>query len=565
MEDTVKNELLNFAYRTFTEKDGYKAIMEVFERVGETLDLDTLLTFRTSETPFLLETEEVWERTPLVGDRRLVMDYRDNENWLKLNPYREDVRVYRVDDTTDHGLETMSRGLVESTGVTAFVACAMSSGRDYVGELVFAYRRGPRVWDESDITFMKQLARILYKIVARDKRNEARRFILAEAENMVSEAGNATSQFLTNISHELRAPINSITGMSSILRHNIDNPEIANQCLDRLDKAVRQLMDSMSNCVDTSIIDGDRLLVDMSWFKPSDLEEDVRKVYGPLCDVKNQTLEFEYESGMIIYSDFTKIMRILGHLISNASKYSDEGGKIRVSISIDENARTRSMIMFRVRDNGCGMDDETRRFILEPYNPNNVRKGAPQGLGTFIAKHLIRLMHGTMDVFSQVGSGTEFVFIIPARINVDKPAVQDREEIEQASEASEMYIGRRILIAEDNVLMGEILATILGYRGLDSDSAINGREALDMYMSHDPFYYDMILMDVQMPVMDGIEASRRIRGSGRTDAQIIPIIALSANTSQSEIERSTQGGMNSQLLKPVAEKELFETIGQFMI
>ena len=97
-------------------------------------------------------------------------------------------------------------------------------------------------------------------------------------------------------------------------------------------------------------------------------------------------------------------------------------------------------------------------------------------------------MHGTMDVFSQVGSGTEFVFIIPARINVDKPAVQDREEIEQASEASEMYIGRRILIAEDNVLMGEILATILGYRGLDSDSAINGREALDMYMSHDPFY-----------------------------------------------------------------------------
>jgi len=128
-----------------------------------------------------------------------------------------------------------------------------------------------------------------------------------------------------------------------------------------------------------------------------------------------------------------------------------------------------------------------------------------------------------------------------------------------------MYIGRRILIAEDNVLMGEILATILGYRGLDSDSAINGREALEMYLSHDPFYYDMILMDVQMPVMDGIEASRRIRGSGRTDAQIIPIIALSANTSQSEIERSAQGGMNSQLLKPVAEKELFETIGQFMI
>ena len=202
MEDTVKNELLNFAYKTFTEQEGYKAIMAVFERVGKALDLDALLTFRTSETPFLLETDDVWDRNQNLGDRRLVMDYRDNENWFKLNPYREDVRVYRVDDTTDHGLETMSRGLVESTGVTAFVACAMSSGRDYVGELVFAYRRGPRVWDESDITFMKELARILYKIVARDKRNEARRFILAEAENMVSEAGNATSQFLTNISHE---------------------------------------------------------------------------------------------------------------------------------------------------------------------------------------------------------------------------------------------------------------------------------------------------------------------------------------------------------------------------
>ena len=565
MEDTVKNELLNFAYKTFTEQEGYKAIMAVFERVGKALDLDALLTFRTSETPFLLETDDVWDRNQNLGDRRLVMDYRDNENWFKLNPYREEARVYRVDDTTDRNLEAMSREMVEATGVTAFVSCAMSSGRDYVGELVFAYRRGPRKWDESDIAFMRQLAMILYKIVARDKRNEARRFILSEAENMVSEAGNATSQFLTNISHELRAPINSITGMTTILRHNIGNPEIASQCLDRLDKAVRQLMDSMSSCVDTSIIDGDRLLVDMSWFKPSDLEADVRKVYGPLCDVKRQTLEFEYENGMIIYSDLTKILRILGHLISNASKYSDEGGRINVSVTIDENTRTRSMIMFRVRDNGCGMDDETRRFILEPYNPNNMRKGAPQGLGTFIAKHLIRLMHGTMDVFSQVGSGTEFVFMIPARINVDKPLNVEAEEPPVQEEVSEMYIGRRILIAEDNVLMGEILATILGYRGLDSDSAINGREALEMYMSHDPFYYDMILMDVQMPVMDGIEATRKIRGSGRTDAQIIPIIALSANTSQSEIELTAQSGMNSQLLKPVAEKDLFETIGQFMI
>ena len=565
MEDTVRNELLNFAYKTFTEREGYKAVMAVFERVGRALDLDALLTFRTSETPFLLETDDVWDAASNLGDRRLVMDYRDNENWFKLNPYKEEARVYRVDDASDKGLEAMSREMVEATGVTAFVSCAMSSGRDYVGELVFAYRRGPRVWKESDIAFMRELAMILYKIVARDKRNEARRFILAEAENMVSEAGNATSRFLTNISHELRAPINSITGMSAILRHNIDNPEIASQCLDRLDKAVRQLTDSMSSCVDTTIIDGDRLLVDMSWFKPSDLEEDVRKVYGPLCDVKRQTLEFEYENGMIIYSDITKILRILGHLISNASKYSDEGGKIKVSVSIDENTRTRSMIMFRVRDNGCGMDEETRRFIIEPYNPNYVGKGAPQGLGTFIAKHLIRLMHGTMDVFSQVGSGTEFVFMIPARINVDKPASIASDDEREQEDAGEMYIGRRILIAEDNVLMGEILATMLGYRGIDSDNAINGREALDMYMSHDPFYYDMILMDAQMPVMDGVEATRRIRGSGRTDAQIIPIIALSANTSHSEIERSAQGGMNSQLLKPVAEKELFETIGQFMI
>jgi len=565
MEDTVKNELLNFTYKTFTEKEGSKAIMTVFEKVGIALDLDALLTFRTSETPFLLETDDVWDRGGKLSDRKLMMDYRDNENWFKLNPYKEEARVYRVDDTSDEGLETMSKEMVEATGVTSFVSCAMSSGRDYVGELVFSYRRGPRKWEESDIAFMREFAGIIYKIVARDKRNEARRFILAEAENMVSEAGNATSQFLTNISHDLRAPINSITGMATILRHNIDNPEIASQCLDRLDKAVRQLMDSMSSCVDTSIIDGDRLLVDMSWFKPSDLEEDVRKVYGPLCEVKRQTLEFEYENGMIIYSDITKILRILGHLISNASKYSDEGGKIHVSISIDENTRTRSMIMFRVRDNGCGMDEETRRFILEPYNPNKMGKDAPQGLGTFIAKHLIRLMHGTMDVFSQIGGGTEFVFMIPARINVDKPVAVATKEEEETNEIKEMYIGRRVLIAEDNVLMGEIVATILGYRGLDSDNAINGREALDMYLAHNPFYYDMILMDIQMPVMDGIEATRRIRESDMADAQLIPIIALSASTSRSEIERSAEGGMNSHLLKPVGEKELFDTISQYLI
>ncbi len=564
MDDNVRNEILNFAYRTFTELDGYKAIYEVFKHVGEIFDLDAVLTFRTSETPFILEAVDLWERIPVVGERNLLMDYRDIENWFKLNPYRNDIRAYIVNDTSAVGIEQMSRDMVEVTGVTAFASFAMTSGRDYVGELVFAYNRGPRVWQEDEISIMKDLARIIYSIVAREKRNEARRFILAEAENMVSEVGNATSQFLTNISHELRGPINSITGMVTILRHNIDNPEIAAQCLDRLDKSVRQLTDSISGCIDTSIIDGDRLLVDMSWFKPSDLERDVRKVYGSLYEIKGQTLEFEYENGMLIYSDITKLLRILGHLLSNASKYTDDGGKIKVTISIDENARARSMIIFRVRDNGCGMDEETRRYILEPYNPNNVRKGAPQGLGTFIAKHLIRLMHGTMDVFSEVGSGTEFVFMIPARINIDKPVEIESDPPEQ-DEVNEMYIGRRILIAEDNVLMGEIIATILGYRGIDSDSAINGSEALEMYMSHDPFYYDMILMDIQMPVMDGIEATRRIRESDRPDAQIIPVIALSANSSQAEIERSALGGMNSQLLKPVAEKDLFDIIGQFMI
>jgi signal transduction histidine kinase/ActR/RegA family two-component response regulator len=565
MDDTVRNELLNFTYKALIEIDGYKAVQMVFTRIGEVLDLDLILTFRTGETPFLLETDDIWERVPSLGDRRLVMDYRDNENWFKLNPFGKDIRVYVVSDVTVNGMEAMSLEMVEATRVTAFVSCAMTSGRDYVGELCFAYRRGKREWKDDEIDLMKQVARIIYRIVFWKKRSEARRFILAEAENMVSEAGNATSQFLTNISHELRAPINSITGMVTILKHNIENPEIVSQCLERLDKSVKQLMESVSSCVDTSIIDGDRLLVDMSWFKPSDLEYDVMKVYGSLCEVKGQTLEFEYENGMIIYSDFTKILRILGQLISNASKYSDEGGKIRVSISIDENARTRSMIMFRVRDNGCGMDEETRRFILEPYNPNIVKKGAPQGLGTFIAKHLIRLMHGTLDVFSQVGKGTEFVFMIPARINIDKPVALTSEELEVPECISEMYIGRRILIAEDNVLMGEILATMLGYRGLDSDNAINGREALDMYLSHDPFYYDMILMDIQMPIMDGVEATGRIRESDRADAQIIPVIGLTTNSSRSEIERSAHGGMNSLLLKPVTEKDLFEAIGQYMI
>ncbi len=565
MDENARNEFLNYAYKTFTEKEGFSAIRDVFARIAEFLDLDVVLTFRTSEGPFILEADDIWERETIVGERKLMMDYRENENWFKLNPYRKDIRVYNIPDVTVNGIEAMSKEMIDATGVTAFASCAMTSGRDYVGELVFAYRRGVRVWKDDEIELMKDLARILYYVVAREKRNEARRFILSEAEDMVSEAGNATSQFLTNISHELRAPINSITGMATILRHNIENPEIANQCLDRLDKAIKQLTDNIGSCIDRSMIDGERLLVDMSWFKPSDLEKEVRRIYGSLCEVKGQTLEFEYESGMMIYTDLTKIMRILGHLISNASRYSDAGGKIKVSIVIDENARTRSMIMFRVRDNGCGMDENTRRFILEPYNPNNVRKGAPQGLGTFIAKHLIRLMHGTMDVFSQVGSGTEFVFMIPARINFDKPVAVESDETPDRHEASELYIGRRILIAEDNVLMGEILATILGYRGLDSDNVINGREALDMYMSHDPFYYDMIFMDIQMPVMDGIEAAGKIRESGKPDAQIIPIIALSADTSQNEIERATGGGMNSVLLKPVAEKELFDTIGQYMI
>lgn len=565
MEKKLKEKLLNTAYKAFVMEDTEEAIHHVFKEIAEAMNLSAVFVFRSGETPFLLEIMHVYEKEPVIGDRKLVIDYSENTDWFRLNPYSETVRTYCVGDISKADINEMTREMADSIGVKAFVACAMTEEKDYVGDVIFADRNGIREWKDDEISFMKEVTRILFRIIVREKRDEAEKYLLTDAENMASEANNSRDQFITNISHEIRTPMNSIIGMTSILRHNLDNPDVTQQCLERLDKAIKQLMDKVNDCVDMTFSSDENVLVDSQWFKPGELEDDIRTAYGPMCDVRNQILEFDYDSNMVMCADKTKLFRILGHLVANASKYSPDGSGIVVSIRRDESMASKSMVVFRVCDEGCGIDDKTKRAILDSYSSGAYTKGASRELGIFVAKHLITLLHGTMDIFSQKDRGTEFVFMIPAQSKGDKQVDKPVETDETSDEYSEMYIGRRILIAEDNVLMGEILATILGYRGLEADNAINGQEALDMYMSHDPFYYDMIFMDIQMPVMDGLEATKKIRESEQADAALIPIIALSANATDADVQKSLSNGMNAHLLKPVGEKELFTTIGKFMV
>lgn len=565
MEKKTKEKLLNMTFKTFVMEDTDEAFHHVFEQIGKALNLSSMFIFRTGETPFLLEICHIWEDEPVIGDRNIVIDYSENTDWFKLNPYVADVRTYSVADITKADINEMTREVADSIGVKAFVACAMTEEKDYIGDIIFADRKGPREWEADEIDFMKELAKVFFRISIEEKKNEVRRYLLTDAESMASEADASRNQFITNISHEIRTPMNSIVGMTTILRHNSDNPDVMQQCIERLDKAIKQLMDKVNDCVDMTLSADENILLNATWFKPEELEQDVRTAYGPMCEVRGQVLEFDYDHNLVMCADKIKIVRILGHLVSNASKYSPDGSGIVVSIRRDEVSNSKSMMIFRVCDEGCGMDENTRKAILDPYSAGAYAKGASRGLGIFVAKHLITLLHGTLDVFSEKSRGTEFVFMIPVEVKGDKQAASAVEQDTSLEEYSEMYIGRRILIAEDNVLMGEILATILGYRGLESDNAINGQEACDMYFAHDPFYYDMIFMDIQMPVMDGIEATKKIRESEQADAQLIPIIALSANATDADIQKSLGNGMNAHLLKPVGEKELFGTISNFML
>ena len=394
--------------------------------------------------------------------------------------------------------------------------------------------------------------------------------ITTEALQTAENANKAKTDFLSNMSHDIRTPMNAIIGMTSLIRHDAGNKAKVIEYADKIDISSQHLLGIINDVLDMSKIEAGKTVFKYTDFSILDFITELNTIFHSQIDEKNQTLTIIKENirHEWVNGDQVHLMQIFSNLVSNAVKYTQEGGKIQFLV---EECETKSSVYakyrFLVSDNGMGMSADFKETIFDPFTRAEgsvTNKIQGTGLGMAITRNLVEAMGGTIDVESELGQGSCFEVLIDLRIAEDRKVVLTaQEEIDEPD--SNTLKGMRFLCAEDNELNAEILMELLKIEGAECIICENGERVLEAFEQSAPGDYDMILMDVQMPVMNGYDATRAIRRSTHELAKTIPIIAMTANAFSEDIQYSLAAGMNAHISKPVDMKTLEKTIRRIKI
>ena len=383
--------------------------------------------------------------------------------------------------------------------------------------------------------------------------------ITTEALQTAENANKAKTDFLSNMSHDIRTPMNAIIGMTSLIRHDAGNKAKVIEYADKIDISSQHLLGIINNVLDMSKIEAGKTVFKYTDFSILDFITELNTIFHSQIDEKNQTLTIIKENirHEWVNGDQVHLMQIFSNLVSNAVKYTQEGGKIQFLV---EECETKSSVYakyrFLVSDNGMGMSADFKDTIFDAFTraeSSMTNKIQGTGLGMAITKNLVEAMGGTIDVESELGQGSCFEVLIDLRIAEDR-FVSSAEQAEKDEPAGNVLKGMRFLCAEDNELNAEILMELLKSEGAECTICENGKRVLEAFEQSAPGDYDMILMDVQMPVMNGYEATKAIRRSSHELAKTIPIIAMTANAFSEDIQHSLAAGMNAHVSKPVEMK-----------
>ena len=389
--------------------------------------------------------------------------------------------------------------------------------------------------------------------------------ITTEALQTAENANKAKTDFLSNMSHDIRTPMNAIIGMTSLIRHDAGNKAKVIEYADKIDISSQHLLGIINDILDMSKIEAGKTVFKYTDFSMPDLIEELNTIFQPQIAERNQTLMVIKENirHEWVNGDQVHLMQIFSNLLSNAVKYTQEGGKIQFLV---EECETKSSVYakyrFLVSDNGMGMSADFKDTIFDAFTraeSSLTNKIQGTGLGMAITKNLVEAMGGTIDVESELGQGSCFEVLMDLKIAEDRTvALAVQEEIDEQD--GNILQGMRFLCAEDNELNAEILTELLKIEGAECTICENGEEILKAFEQSAPGDYDMILMDVQMPVMNGYEATKAIRRSSHELAKKIPIIAMTANAFSEDIQHSLAAGMNAHVSKPVEMRVLEKTI-----
>lgn len=369
-------------------------------------------------------------------------------------------------------------------------------------------------------------------------------------------SAQAKSDFLARMSHEIRTPMNGIIGMTQIALKEGQSEERRIDCLKKIESSSNYLMRLLNDILDMSKIESGKMKLVTERFSLQNMVEEIRTLMEERIARKSMEFTVEFQVAHPWYwGDELRLKQVLVNFLSNAVKYSDAGGHICLTIRETEQDGDFSDIYFAVQDDGIGVPEDKQQLIFQQFEQADNSEAARKqgtGLGLSISTRIVHMMNSRILLESEPDKGSTFSFTVRLK-RAKQSAETEQENTEKAD-----YSGRRILLVEDNELNMEIACTLLGECGISVEKAFNGEEAIQQFAGSAPGHFDMILMDVMMPVMNGLDAARNIRNLDRADSKTIPIYAMSANAFDEDIKRSLDSGMNGHLSKPIRLEKLRE-------
>jgi PAS domain S-box-containing protein len=376
-------------------------------------------------------------------------------------------------------------------------------------------------------------------------------------------ASKAKSDFLARVSHEIRTPLNAIIGMTHILRNNLANKGKALESINEISVASSHLLGIINDVLDMAKIESGKFEISPGPFLLSSAMSEVVSIISQKCKEKHITFETNMDElpDACLIGDKMRLNQVLINLLSNAVKFTGADGAVTLRLNAADDG-SKARIEFIISDNGIGMSEEQKNKLFTPFGQADksiATRFGGTGLGLAISKNLVNLMGGDIKVESMIGAGSTFRF----ELCFEKMERMPEEEAE-SEYASLDLSGRRILLVEDIDINRLIVQEFLADTGAAIDEAANGQEAVEAFKESEPGYYDLIFMDIQMPVMDGYEATKHIRELTRPDAKTIPIIAMTANAYQEDIHKAFMSGMNGHISKPINPDAVMKMLSEVL-
>ena len=390
-----------------------------------------------------------------------------------------------------------------------------------------------------------------------------------DALKVAESASKAKSTFLSNMSHDIRTPMNAIIGFATLALDDIRDGKKVQDYLSKILSSSKHLLGLINDILDMSRIESGKVVLEEQETDLVTTLQELQSIMEGQAKERKLKLHVDYSNlrDRHVFCDKTRLNQVMFNLLANAVKFTSEGGSIWLTMSQLEptyEVEDRAIYEIRVKDTGIGMDKEFIKHIFEPFErerTSTVSKIQGTGLGMAITKNIVDMMGGTIEVESQKGVGTEFIIRLELRLQAEaRVANEDGTKQHGHAEGVAEFAGKRLLLAEDNELNREIACMLLSKYGFVIDTAENGQEAVDLVAASAPDYYDLVLMDIQMPVMDGHEATRRIRNLKDKELAKVPVVAMTANAFDEDRKAAKECGMNGFISKPINMQEVVQAL-----